>query len=397
MNILDKIFEAFEFAKEENDVKNLKKRDIFYEISWEEKILWIYWLRWVGKTTILFQKLKETPNSIYISMDWWFLKWLSLFEIVKELFKVKKITNFFIDEIHFCDSWTIDLKNIYDLLPVKVIFSWSNKVSLYDKWSDLSRRAIFYKIPIFSFREYLNFYYWYNFKKLDFEEIFNSENYSHLLSKISINQLKEYYKYWQLWIYYSNNKNYEIKLNQIIRKMIYEDGSILWKIEDINILEKLIYFVANTVQNKISFSSLWKKLSIHPKTVERYLNLLEKIGIFYNIKKFGTISDNLRKKFKPYFSATNFIFPFCLNCNSSDIIWKLRENFFISCLKNLPWKKEIFFKTTTDFVLYYKWKTYEFEIWWKKKKIKNNIFTVKDDILIWKEKIIPLWIFWFLS
>ena len=393
MNVFEKIFEAFELAKIENNVKNLKKRDFFDNIFWEEKILWLHGLRWVWKTTILFQKLQETKNAIYVSMDWGFLKWISLFEIVKELYKFKKITNFFIDEIHFSNTWIEDLKNIYDLLPVKVVFSWSNKVWLYDKWADLSRRVVFFKIPIFSFREYLNFYYWYNLEKLNFEDIFDLSNYSHFLSKISINHLKEYYRFWQLGIYYSNPKNYELKLNQIIKKMIYEDGVMLWKLDGIANLEKLIYFIANTVQNKISFTSLWKKISVHPKTISNYLELLERVWIFYNIKKYGTITDTLRKEIKPYFTSTNFIYPFCVDFNSTDILWKLRENFFISCLVDFSDKKNIFFKTTTDFVLLYKQKEYEFEIWWKNKKRADNVYVVKDDILVWDKNTIPLWLF----
>ena len=392
MNIFEKIFEAFELAKLENSIKWLKKRDFFDDIFWDEKILWLYGLRGVGKTTILFQKLQETKNSIYISMDWWFLKWISLFELVKELYKLKKITNFFIDEIHFCDTWIWDLKNIYDLLPVKVVFSGSNKVWLYDKWADLSRRVVFFKVPIFSFREYLNFTYWYDLPKLNFEDIFDEWSYTSFLSKVSVNHLKEYYKFWQLGIYYSNSKNYELKLNQIIKKMIYEDGSILWNLDKIADLEKLVYFVANTVQNKISFTSLWKKISVHPKTISNYLNLLEKVWIFYNIKKYGTISDSLRKEVKPYFTSTNFIFPFCVNCESSDIIWKLRENFFVSCLKSFDDEVDIYFKTFTDFVLMYKWKEYEFEIWWKN-KTRKDVFVVKDDILLWEWNILPLWVF----
>jgi len=178
-----------------------------------------------------------------------------------------------------------------------------------------------------------------------------------------------------------------------MKKMIYEDWSILWNLDWIANLEKLVYFVANTVQNKISFTSLGKKISVHPKTISNYLDLLERVWIFYNVKKYGTITDNLRKEVKPYFTSTNFIFPFCINCESSDIIWKLRENFFVSCLENFSKKQDIFFKTTTDFVLIYKWKEYEFEIWWKSKKRQNNIFIVKDDILLWEKNIIPLWLF----
>jgi predicted AAA+ superfamily ATPase len=338
----------------------------------------------------LFQKLVETPNSIYISLDWWFLKGFSLYDIVKELYKTYKITNFFLDEIHFYSNWTVDLKNIYDVLPVKVVFSGSNKIWLYDLGADLSRRVIFYKIPIFSFREFLNLEYWFDLPALSFKEIFDQSSYKEYLSKISLMQLKRYFQIWQLWIYYENKKNYQLKLLQITRKMIYEDSIILWKPQQIDHLEKILFFVANTVQNQISYTSLAKKLWVHPKTVEKYLKLLEKVWLFYSIPKYWNISDLLRKEIKPYFSSTNFIYLFATE--SSDLVWKLRENFFVSMIKEFDDDIKIYFKTTTDFIVNYNWKIYEFEIWWKSKR-RKDVFVVKDDILIWNDIEIPLWVF----
>ena len=394
MNKINKIFEAFELAKQQYK-EVLWKRRIFDKIAWNEKLVWLYGLRWVWKTTILFQKLNETKNSIYLSMDWGFLKEESLYELIKEIYKTYKIENFFVDEIHFCETWREDLKNVYDLLPVKVYFSGSNQIWIYEKWADLSRRAIFYYVPIFSLREFLNLKFGYDLEVLEFKDIFMPASYTSYLSKVSLNHLKEYLRFWQFGFYYENPDTYEFKLNQVVKKMIYEDGIDFMKIEKISDLEKLLYFIANTVQNKLSYTALAKKLQVHPKTIQNYLIFLEKIGIIKNIPKYGTISDSLRKEVKPYFMATNFVYVFCVDCFSDAIIWKLRENFFVSSIKNFNLNVDMFFKTTTDFVIKFQNKEYEFEIWWKS-KTRKDVFVVKDDILLWDENTIPLWVFWML-
>lgn len=398
MELLDKVLELSQLAVENVNVDNLEKREVFELIPWEEKIVGLYGLRWVWKTTILVQKYLEYPNdSVYISMDWWILKWVSLFEIVKELYKVYKKRYFFIDEIHYYSNWTEDLKNIYDLLPVKLYFSGSNKIAVYRRWADLSRRVIFYYIPIFSFREYLNITYWYRFPKLKFEDIFDINNYTNFISKISINQLKKYFRYWQFWFYYENPSVYELKLYWIIRKMLYEDGLVYEKFDVTIDLEKILYYISNSVHSELSLNSLGKKLGIHPVTVQKYLLFLEEVGLVYNVKKYWNLSDRIRKEFKPYLTATNFLYLYYSWLENTLIKWKVRENFFVMCLKNFFYNISIFYKTYPDFVVEYNGRILNFEIWGiSKKQNWKNVFIVKDDILIWRENILPLWIFWFL-
>jgi hypothetical protein len=155
----------------------------------------------------------------------------------------------------------------------------------------------------------------------------------------------------------------------------------------------LLYLVSLWV-SQVSINSLAKKVWINNKTCQLYLDYLEKLWWIIQVPKYGRISDSLRKEKKFYFSNTNILYALKVSAIKEDIFkWNVRESFFVSSLSRLKEKYwfEIYFKSRTDFVVVYKWKVYEFEVWWKSKK-RKDVFVIKDDILIWGENTIPLWI-----
>ena len=144
----------------------LKKTDISFcrEIWWElcpDK----YWPialigeRGVGKTYLLLQKLKEQKEkTFYFSADNPLIKWISLFQIVSDLYFDYWIKYLVIDEIHKWENWITNLKAIIDSFPdLKLIVSWSSSLDLYKGTADLQRRI--YKLHLFplSFCEYLKY------------------------------------------------------------------------------------------------------------------------------------------------------------------------------------------------------------------------------------------------
>lgn len=153
-------------------------RFLYSEIPDDERLVWIVGLRGTWKTTILLQKLKDNKSleqSIYFSLDNPLTNKKGLLEIVSELYFEYNYRYFYIDEIHKYPNWNQELKNIYDSFPdAKVLFSWSSSIDII-KWSyDLSRRAIIYKLPILSFREYLNIKKGLNIKKINLEDIISN-------------------------------------------------------------------------------------------------------------------------------------------------------------------------------------------------------------------------------
>ena len=389
------------FEKEQLILSKFKKQKIISrDIKLSDfKLQWFVWLRWVWKTTFLLQNRIQTPNSIYISCDDLILKNVNFFDLIKELYKAYKIDTFFLDELQFLGNWQQILKNIYDFLDVKVVFSGSSMMKI-TSWSvDLSRRVLLQTIYPFSFWEFEK-YYWNDLPKISFDEVL--QNFYEISKKfsatVSLLRFIDFLKHWQFWYWFEVEDEkifYDLLLNSI-RKSIYEDLSHFVDIQSSNLakLEKILLYLVSLWVSQVSINSLAKKVWINNKTCQLYLDYLEKLWWIIQVPKYGRISDSLRKEKKFYFSNTNILYALKVSAIKEDIFrWNVRESFFISSLSRLKEKYwfEIYFKSRTDFVVVYKWKVYEFEVWWKSKK-RKDVFVIKDDILIWGENTIPLWI-----
>jgi len=417
-----------------NLLKNINldnKRFIYDNIPNHEKLTWIVWLRWTWKTTILLQKLKENKNfqkSIYFSMDNPKISSKWLFNIVDKLYFNYWYRYFYVDEIHKYKDWNQELKNIYDSFSeIRLIFSWSSSIDII-KWTyDLSRRVLLFKLPILSFREFLNFKYNLNLKINSLEDILNNQevfNNNKLQKKLSKNQnirdillskdiaiLKEFREYLNIWEFpffmeYKNNKyNYKFKIENIINKILYEDISSFYKLKTQNlyVFKEIIYFIINSKPWLFSYQSLSKFLSISSETLKVYIKILEEIWLLKIINYKWNISQETRKAKKIYFSLNNVYY--LEKYTDVENIWRIRESFFVNNVSNiLKWgiiKEKLRYTDKWDFSITQKQNDYTFEIWWKnktKKQIKQikNSFIVKDDIIDVWNNIIPLWLFWFL-
>ena len=168
---------------------------------------------------------------------------------------------------------------------------------------------------------------------------------------------------------------------------------------NIHKIEKLLVLIASSATSDLSINSLSKKIWLSCVTTSKYLDLLEKLWWIISLFKYWKLSDNIRREYKYYFISTNlmYIYSYFLLDNSV-LKWNMRESFVISSLHKVKkYHYEIFFKTRTDIVLAFSsWKVIEIEIDWKNKS-RGNVFTIKDDILIWDTKTIPMYLLGFLE
>jgi len=368
------------------------------------KISWFFWLRRVWKTTFLISERLKNEKTIYITLDDLSLKEVDFFNLISELQKNFWIKKFFLDEIQNLKDWENILKNIYDFLDIEIIFSWSSMIDLVSWSVDLSRRVISEKINIFSFQEYLKFY-WKNFEWIKFFDLFekNFEISKKFSSEISLIQFKKYLEFWQFWYWFENENKIVFRklLENSIKKSIREDLTKFIDIHTTRIskIEDLLFFISSSLTSELTINSLSKKVWLNNVTVEKYVEYLEKLWWIFTIKKYWSVTDSIRKERKIYLTNTNVLSVFSsFLLSEENLKWNLRENFVLISLmriKDRYWF-EIFFKWKTDFIIKFKdGKIFELEVWWKSKS-RNDVFTVKDDILIWNWKNIPLYLFGFL-
>lgn len=62
--IISNIFEEENFILEEYKNKKIITRKVTENIEWGDKIVWLIWLRWVWKTTILLNRRIEKQNLV---------------------------------------------------------------------------------------------------------------------------------------------------------------------------------------------------------------------------------------------------------------------------------------------------------------------------------------------
>ena len=134
----------------------MKKRYLYENIDWKLKSIGILGQRGQGKTTMMLQYIKEnfsnSNKALYISLDNPYFHSISLLDFAKE-FEQYGGEMLFIDEVHKYTDWSLHIKNIYDTLDLRVVFSGSSILQISKQNADLSRRSIIYQLENLSFRE----------------------------------------------------------------------------------------------------------------------------------------------------------------------------------------------------------------------------------------------------
>jgi len=371
----------------------------FYNLNLDKKLVGIVGARGVGKTTFLLYYLKnlDIPFSkkLYISAD--IITIPSLYEVAVA-FSKEEGEVLIIDEIHKYKNFEIELKKIYDILDLKVIFSGSSALKIDNAKADLSRRAIIYEIEGMSFREFVEMSKDIKLPTYKLENILkNHEDIAYeLLEKFNLTLLfREYLKSGYYPFYFEDKDDYLIKLNATINTVIEVDIPSIFPIEydSIQNLKKLIRLVCKSAPFTPNMKELMGKMDMKDnyKSLYRFLEYLNRAKILY-LMRTKTKGDNIfTKPDKIYLNNTNLHYSYC-NMQS---IGTVREVFFASMLKIVH---DIAVAKKGDFLVDEK---YIFEVGGKSKSFKQisdlpNSFVVADDIEIGFGNKVPLWLFGFL-
>ncbi len=275
----------------EDGKKYKKKRFIFQNISESggEHFTGIAGPRGVGKTVILKQLSLNIPESFYISLDTFRG---DLFELVKKLSRDLGIKTFLLDEIHFNPGYDEALKKIYDFLDLRVIFTSSVSLSMFNSSRDLSRRVLIEKLYPFSFREFLFFTEDLKIKALGFEDILKRRWDKKALS------------YADMFDNYLTGGNMPFSLEEpqplkilenildaVVKKDIPALASIT--VDEIEIIKQVVEFIGKSEVDGINYSSISNNLKITKYKAKQYISLLEEAFILMRVMPAGT---NVKKE-----------------------------------------------------------------------------------------------------
>lgn len=366
------------------------KRYVYSDINWQNRLIGLIGPRGVGKTTLVLQYINENldiAQSLYVTTEDFYFATHSLIELADSFVK-NGGKNLFIDEIHKYPNWSRELKLIYDYhKDLKIVFTGSSVLDIKKGSSDLSRRAVVYKMQGLSFREYLELFHQIQVPKFGLQDIL-----SHQVKLIQLPHPLPLFKKYLLNGYYpfAIEDDFEIKLQQVVNQTLeYDIPSFAgMHVATGRKLIKLMGIIAQSVPFKPNMSKIAEMLQISRNNVADYLMYMEDAGMIAQLRHQTEGIRLLGKVDKVYLDNANLINVLAKeNKNTGNI----RETFFINQVR-------VKHKVTSSTIVDFRIDDIDFEIGGKQKGQKQisqatKGFVVKDDIETSFQNTIPLWHF----
>ena len=387
---MEQLYELFRSLLENTNTDFI--RFLHREIDWNNRMFAIVGARGVGKTTLLLQHIKlhnPLKETLFLYADDLYFTENRLYDTAAAFYK-NGGKHLYIDEIHKYTNWATELKMMYDHFPhLQIIFTGSSILDLFKGNSDLSRRAVMYRLPGMSFREYLNMSQGLALPAYTLEAILDNQveipDVEHPLPLFKEYIRKGYYPFY-------NEGEYEQRLRNILNLTLESDIPIYanMNISTSRKLKQLLYIIAQSVPFKPNFSKIAQMMDVHRNQVADFLFYLEKAGIIMQLRDDTKGIRELGKVEKVYLDNTNLIHAIA---EDKPDVGNLRETFFLS---QMNVRNKVMASPVSDFMI----GNHTFEVGGKNKKKKqiegvDNAFIVKDDIEYGYLNTIPLWAFGF--
>ena len=279
--------------------------------------------RGVGKTVLLQQLAANVETAFYVSLDT--LEEGDLFELARGLQRDYSVETLLLDEIHFCRDYPAALKKIFDFLAMKVVFTSSVSLSLFESAHDLSRRVRLLPLLPFSFREYLEFAEERSIPVLTWRDIAERRwTNDHLFA------LSSFGRYLRGGVMPFSLSQPEVLplLGSILETILNRDIPSVARLmlDEIAAIKKVVKFVGKSEVDGINYSSIARNVGITKYKADQYVDLLEKAFVLKQVFPRGT---NVLREPKILMSV-----PYRLLYRGEDqAIGGLREDFFTDMMR----------------------------------------------------------------
>ncbi len=282
---------------QEKDLPNSIKRDT--EIKTSSKIQTIIGARRVGKTYLLFNKMKELLDSkidkkqiIYLNFEKPILHDISYKEI-KEIIEIhwsvypetanKKIY-LFVDEPQNLGNWEIAIRDLHDQENFIIFITGSSsKLLSREIATSLRGRAISTTLLPLSFEEFLRF------KGFNF---FKNELSTAIKAKI-MNYFEEYLKFGGYpEIVLEEDENNKIKiLKDYFDLTIYKDLVDRYRIKNTQVIKWMVDCMVSSTAKNVSLNNMFlilksKGIKVSKNTLYEYFSMLEDSFFLFALRKF---------------------------------------------------------------------------------------------------------------
>jgi len=257
-------------------------KSILRRLSGNKAII-IFGPRQVGKSTLLKHILKDNDSVLWLYGDQ--PQTQSLFANIsapniKPIIGNKKIV--VIDEAQIIKDIGIKLKMFTDYLgDIKVIATGSSSFDLANKINEpLTGRKWEYQLLPLSFRE--------------------MSDASSVLEEMERLESRMIYGYYpEVALHPGEEKE---RLLELVNSYLYKDVLIWENVQKAEKITKLLQALAFQVGSQVSYSEIAVLVGLDSKTVERYIDLLEKAFVIYRLTSYsGNLRNELKTSKKIYF------------------------------------------------------------------------------------------------
>ncbi|EMS31818.1 ATPase [Mariniradius saccharolyticus AK6] len=313
--------------------RNLKRRYLYEQIGWDQRLIMVLGYRGTGKTTLLLQYLSSIQRQgIYLSLDDFFFETNRLVPTVDTLYGMGYRV-FLLDEVHRYAWWSKDIKQLHDDFPdIQVVATGSSILDISKGSADLSRRASVYHLEGLSFREYLNFNKGLNLTKLGLQEILSNHHVlgPQLLDTFDFHaDFQDYLRYGYFPFFLESGNSYQQQLQETIQLVIDTDIAPFEELQHATTrtMKKLLFVLSESVPFTPNINKLAEKLETQRNTILRLLDILGQARILQLLKTSTKGISYLQKPEKIYLHNPNFIYLFSPNMAN---IGNVRETFFFN-------------------------------------------------------------------
>ena len=365
-------------------------RYMYDKISWDSRLVGIVGPRGIGKSTMMLQYVsehKDEGKQLYVAADNMYFANHSLYGLADDFVK-EGGTHLYIDEVHKYKGWARELKQVYDMHPdLKVTFTGSSVLDLYQGEADLSRRVLLYAMQGLSFREYLMLFHHVEARTFTLEEILANQaeikDLAHPLPLFRTYLSEGYYPF-------SQEEGFAMRVEQIVSQTLESDIPQYadMKASTARKLKQLLAIAAQLVPFKPNADNLSREVGVSKNNIPEYFTYLEKAGLIGQLRDDTGGLRGLGKTEKVYIDNPSLM---TVLAGGNPDVGNLRETFFYNQLRV---NNEVIASRVSDFCI----GPYTFEIGGKKKgnkQIENvpNGIVVRDDIESGHDNIVPLWAF----
>jgi uncharacterized protein len=288
------------------------------------KIAIIYGTRQVGKTTLTkqivdyYKSEKNYTNLDILQVNGDFLdaqRNLSVQELKPLLDFVGNAKLLIIDEAQRISNIGINLKIIFDNLPnLKIIATGSSSFKLANKVNEpLTGRNIKFMLSPLSFLELTQK-----------ERIFDL--------KQDLDNLLIYGSYPGVYTC-KTIKDKQLFLKNLTSDYLYKDILQWENLKKPELLTQILEYLALQIGSTVSYNNIANNLNTNPRTIEKYIELLEQTFVIFRLRAFSRNRNNeLTKSFKVYFwdlGVRNTLIERYNQLKQRDDVGALWENFCV--------------------------------------------------------------------